>query len=86
VPSIYSSAEAEYLRGITFRHKKFLRPLLIETAWVALRKDPAMSQKYFQLLKNMSKQRAIIRVAKKLLRRIKHVWSQKEEYCFSLVA
>jgi len=86
VPSIYSSAETEYSRGITFRHNKFLRPLLIEAAWVAVRKDPAMSQKYFQLLKNMSKQRAIIRVAKKLLRRIKHVWIQKEEYSFSLVA
>lgn len=86
VPSIYSSAETEYSRGITFRHNKFLRPLLIEAAWTAVRKDPAMTQKYFKLCKNMSKQRAIIRVAKKLLRRIKHVWIEKEEYSFSLVA
>jgi len=86
VPSIYSSSETEYSRGITFRHNKFLRPLLIEAAWTAVRRDPALSKKYFELCKNMSKQRAIIRIAKKLLRRIKHVWVEKEEYCFSLVA
>lgn len=86
VPSIYSSSETEYSRGITFRHNKFLRPLIIEAAWTAIRRDPAMSKKYFELCKNMSKQRAIIRIAKKLLRRIKHVWIQKEEYSFSLVA
>jgi len=86
VPSIYSSSETEYSRGITFRHNKFLRPLIIESAWTAIRRDPAMSKKYFELRKNMSKQRAIIRIAKKLLRRIKHVWIEKEEYSFSLVA
>jgi len=86
VPSTYSSAETDYSRGITFRHNKFLRPLLIEAAWTAIRRDPAMSKKYFELCKNMSKQRAIIRIAKKLLRRIKHLWVEKEEYSFSLVA
>jgi transposase len=86
VPSIYSSSETQYSRGITFRHNKFLRYLLIEAAWTAVRKDPSMTRKYFELCKNMSKQRAIIRIAKKLLRRIKHVWTQKEEYSFSLVA
>ena len=86
VPSIYSSADTEYSRGISFRHNKFLRPLMVEAAWTAIRSDPAMSKKYFELCKNMSKQKAIIRVAKKLLRRIKHVWTEKEEYSFSLVA
>jgi len=86
VPSTYSSAETQYSRCISFRHNKFLRPLIIESAWTALRKDPAMTKKYYQLCKNMSKQRAIIRVAKKLLSRIKHVWEKQEEYKFSLVA
>lgn len=86
VPSIYSSAETEYSRGISFRHNKFLRPLIIEAAWTAVRKDPAMTHKYYQLCKNMSKNRAIIRIAKKLLSRIKHVWEKQENYKFSLVA
>lgn len=86
VPSTYSSADTQYSRGISFRHNKFLRPLIIESAWVAVRKDPAMTKKYYQLCKSMSKQRAIIRVAKKLLSRIKHVWEKQEEYKFSLVA
>ena len=86
VPSTYASAETEYSRGISFRHNKFLRPLIIEAAWTAVRKDPAMTHKYYQLCKKMSKQRAIIRVAKKLLSRVKHVWDKQEEYKFSLVA
>jgi len=86
VPSIYSSAETEYSRGISFRHNKFLRPLIIEAAWTAVRKDPAMTYKYYKLCRKMSKQRAIIRIAKKLLSRIKHVWEKQEEYKFSLVA
>lgn len=86
VPSIYSSAETEYSKGISFRHNKFLRPLIIEAAWTAVRKDPAMTKKYSQLYRKMSKQRAIIRIAKKLLSRIKHVWEKQEEYKFSLVA
>ena len=86
VPSTYSSDETEYSRGISFRHNKFLRPLIIEAAWTAVRKDPAMTHKYYKLCKKMSKQRAIIRIAKKLLSRIKHVWENQEEYKFSLVA
>ena len=86
VPSTYASAETEYSRGISFRHNKFLRPLIIEAAWTAVRKDPAMTQKYYQLCRRMSKQRAIIRIAKKLLSRIKHVWEKQDEYKFSLVA
>lgn len=29
VPSVYSTGETQYTRGISFRHNKFLRPLLI---------------------------------------------------------
>ncbi|MCB0732211.1 MAG: IS110 family transposase [Ignavibacteriae bacterium] len=86
VPSIYSSADTEYSRGISFRHNKFLRPLIIEATWIAIRRDPALSLKYFQLCKSMPKNKAIIRIAKKLLGRIKHVWEKQEEYNFSLVA
>ncbi len=86
VPSTYASADNEYSRGISFRHNKFLRPMIVESAWTAVRKDPAMTQKYYHLCKRMSKQRAIIRIAKILLSRIKHVWENQEEYKFSLVA
>ena len=86
VPSIYSTADTEYSRGISFRHNKFLRPLIIEATWIAIRRDPALSIKYFQLCKSMPKNKAIIRIAKKLLSRIKYVWENQEDYSFSLVA
>ena len=86
VPALYSSGETEYSRGISFRHNKFLRPLIIEAAWTAIRKDPAITLVYSQLIKQMSKQKAVIKIAKKLLSRIRHVWIQQEQYQFALVA
>lgn len=86
VPSTYSSGETEYNRGMSFRHNKFLRPLLVEAAWTAVRKDPALTLKFSELIKQMPRQRAIIRIAKKLLRRIYHIWRYNENYVFSLVA
>ena len=86
VPSVYSTGETEYTRGISFRHNKFLRPILIETAWTAVRKDPALTLRFNELIKQMPKQKAIIRIAKKLLRRIRHVWLHQDNYVKALVA
>ena len=86
VPSVYSTGETEYTRGITFRHNKFLRPLLIEAAWTAVKKDPALTLRFNELTKQMPKQKAIIRIAKKLLRRIRHVWIYQDNYVKALVA
>ena len=86
VPSTHSSGLTEYSKGISFRHNKFLRPLIVESAWVAIKKDPALNLKYYKLCKVMPKQKAIIRIAKKLLRRIRHVWINKDQYLLSKVA
>jgi hypothetical protein len=58
----------------------------IESAWVAVRKDPALTLKYSELIRRMSKQEAIIRIAKKLLNRIRFVWKNNTCYSFALVA
>lgn len=86
VPSTHSSGLTEYSKGISFRHNKFLRPLIVESAWVAVKKDPALMLKYHKLCKVMPKQKAIIRIAKKLLRRIRHVWIYNDQYLLSKVA
>jgi transposase len=54
VPSVYSSGETEFDRGISFRHNKFLRPLLIEAAWTAVKKDPALTQSYKELIAGLN--------------------------------
>lgn len=80
IPSVDSSADKERVRGISQRHSRYLRNILIEAAWTAIRKDPALTLKFSQLTKRMSQQKAIIRIAKKLLNRIKFVWKNNKKY------
>lgn len=86
VPSTRSSDETIYNNGISFRRNKFLRPIMVEAAWTAVKNDPAMTLKYRELTKRMKPQDAIIRIARKLLQRIRHVWLNQEDYVYSLVA
>lgn len=85
VPSVYSSAEKEINRGITKRQNRYLRPLLIEAAWVAMRKDPALTLAFAELCKRMKKQDAIIRIAKKLLNRVRYVWYHQTTYSYGTI-
>jgi transposase len=85
IPSEHSTGGNDDAAGITSRRNKYLRPLLIEAAWVAVREDPAMTQAFSQLTKRMVSQRAIIRLAKKLLRRIRHVWLHQTPYVTAVV-
>jgi transposase len=85
VPSLSASGEKEYTMGITVRNNKYLRYLLIESAWVAIKVDEALLHYYNELTKRMNKKRAIISVARKLLSRIRHVWSTEENYVTGLV-
>jgi transposase len=85
IPSEHSTGGNDNSAGITSRRNKYLRPLLIEAAWVAVREDPAMTQAFHQLTKRMTPQRAIIRMAKKLLRRIRHVWLNQTPYVTAVV-
>lgn len=85
VPSVYSSDEKEINRGITRRRNSYLRPLLVEAAWIAVRKDPALTMAFGELSKRMKKQDAIIHITKKLLNRIRYVWYQKTKYTYSVI-
>jgi transposase len=85
VPCILSSSDKQKTLRIKFHHNRFLRQLLIEAAWVAVRKDPALTYSYHNYIRRMSKQEAIIRIAKKLLSRINYVWINKKPYVISIV-
>jgi len=85
VPDTASSGEKEVNIGITSRRNPHLRGILIEAAWVAVRKDPALILAYSQLLKKVSKKIAIIKIARKLLNRIRYVLKNKQEYVFAVV-
>lgn len=80
VPSTDSSGEDTKDTGITPRKHSLLRVALIESAWVAIRTDPALFAAYQKLTRRMPGNKAIIRIAKKLLNRIVGVLRKKEKY------
>ncbi len=84
-PAVYSSGEKEINLGLSKQKNKYLRNFLIESSWVAVRRDPALQMAYGKLCRRMSGQRAIIRISKKLLSRIRCVWSNQQLYVFSVV-
>jgi transposase len=85
VPATCSSGENRGDRGITRRRNGPLRGVLIESAWVAIRNDPALLVYYKQHCKAMNGNKAIVRVAKKLLNRVRHVLLKKELYRKSII-
>jgi transposase len=72
-PDTDSSGDTERDRGITTRRHKQLRSGLLQAAWQAIRIDPALLKAYEQLTKRMKPHQAIIRIARKLLRRMRAV-------------
>lgn len=86
VPSIQATGDWTSEAVITSRCQRILRFMLIEAAWVAVRKDPALTERFADLTKRMSKNEAIVRIAKALLRRIRYIWLEEESYVTGLVA
>lgn len=84
-PAIYSSADKEINLGITKQKNKYIRNYLIESAWTAIRKDPALQMAYGKLCQRMPPNKAIIRISKKLLNRIRTVWMNQQEYVIAVV-
>ena len=86
VPGEHSSGEKEVKTGITHRGNSYLRSILIESSWVAVRKDPALTMKYQELKKRMVGQKAIVNIARKLLNRIRYVLLNNEKYELAVVS
>jgi transposase len=80
IPMEHSSGEHEIKGGITVRTNKLLRTLLIEASWIAIRQDPTLTYTYNELIKKMTGKRAIIKIARKLLSRIRYVLINETMY------
>jgi len=85
IPRTNSSGEKERHGRITRRSNKEIRSVLIESSWVAIRQDPALMLKYNELIKRMKGSEAIVRIAKKLLNRIRYVLKNRKKYERSIV-
>ncbi|WPV63902.1 IS110 family transposase [Chitinophaga sp. LS1] len=85
VPDTGSSGENDVIKGITQRGNHYLRPAIVESSWVIIRKDPAMLMLYKKYCSTMIPNKAIIKIARHLLSRIRHVWRNQVEYEIGIV-
>jgi transposase len=85
IPNTHSSGEKENIGGITNRGNKHLKNVLIESAWMAIKYDPALLMSFKKLCRAMDANKAIIRIARKLLSRIRYVLLNNKPYVISVV-
>jgi len=86
VPDTADTGDTKVTRGITERRNEYLRTALVESSWTVVRKDPALLMKYKDYCKRMNKNKAIIRIAKHLLSRVRFVLLNEKEYVVGVVA
>jgi transposase len=85
IPNTNSSGEKDSKTGMTNRRNGQLRAAIIESAWTAVRKDPALMMAFNDLCKHMTKTKAIIRIAKKLLNRVRYVLKNQQAYVPAII-
>lgn len=80
IPRTNSSGDKEGIGEITKRANKRIRKALIESSWIAKRKDPELLIKYENYRKKMGAYKAIIKIARILMRKIRRVWTTNQKY------
>lgn len=85
VPSRHSSGDKEKHGEMTFRGQESIKRALIESSWIAARRDPALNMAFHNYAKRMEANKAIIRIARKVLNRIYFVLTKKQEYVLGIV-
>ncbi|MFI5344306.1 MAG: IS110 family transposase [Chlamydiales bacterium] len=84
IPGIYQSSDNKICLGLTKRSNRELRSLLVEATWVAVRADMAL-QAYYRKHVHADPRKAIIKMAHKLLARIRAVIVSEVPYQTGLV-
>lgn len=84
VPGMHDSSETKICLGLSQRSNRQLRSLLIEASWVAVRTDMAL-QDYYRKHSDKEPNKAIIKVAHKLLSRMRAVIKTGISYQCGLV-
>jgi len=85
VPDTDSSGINEKVKGLAHRSNRYLRPAIVESSWVIIRKDPAMLHLYKKYCQKMVPNKAIIKISRQLLSRIRYVSNSRVEYEIGLV-
>jgi transposase len=85
VPGRHDSGEVKNNSEMIFRGQSILKKCVVESSWIASRRDPALSPAYNKYAGRMEPDKAIIRIARKLLNRIYFVLKNKKEYVSCVV-
>ena len=85
-PSQYSSGDKVRMGRITRAGKGALRKTLVEAAWVLIRTDGAMREKYQAIKARSGAKRAIVAIARIFLLRIRRMLLDAQPYVLGLVA
>ena len=80
VPRMHGSGDRMQVGKLVNRGRKELKVMLIEVAWDAIGQDPALLASFNELTKRMNKNKAIIRIARKILSRIRYVLIHRHPY------
>jgi transposase len=80
VPDEHTSGDNESKEGVTKRGNPYLRKVLIESSWIAIRKDPSLYLAYRKYCARTKPTKAIVKIARKLLNRIRYVLVNETEY------
>lgn len=79
-PSERSSGEHERKGHISRQGSSWLRHILVEAAWVAIRQDKELKRSFEKLAHRVGKKRAIVAIARKLLGRARALFRKGERY------
>jgi transposase len=85
LPMEHSSGENENKGILTVRKHRQLRSDLVESAWTAKRTDPAMALYFQEQVKRKDSKIVIIKIARKLLNRIRYVLVNQQPYEYGVV-
>jgi len=80
IPKRHGTGEKTNDGEMTFRGNKTLKSLLIESSWTAARSDPALTLSYHGYIRRMEPNKAVVRIARKVLNRMYYVLKNEKEY------
>lgn len=86
VPMCHDSGDHQGIGDITIRKHSFLRTLIVESSWIAIRQDPAMTLAFEGYCKRMKPSEAIIKIARKLVNRVYFVMKWQTPYVDNVVS
>jgi transposase len=79
-PSERSSGESQCRGNISRQGRSRLRAILVESAWIAVRKDAAFKKRFLELLPRLGKRRAIVAMARKLVGLARALFRKQQLY------